>query len=577
MASLGSTSNPYFAPPVTIKTVSEFRRIRSGDSVEPENVKPAPESPESIDGLPPDEQVPVDCCSKTEALHYFDSECSAPIPTAFAADKAVDGCHASALGQFMNKAVDLKSAFQYAENVVDTGAEPSVAEGANAQATALPEAQAVSPVLSSPQASRQSLEQASVLKDPLEISGTNLTVEKDENGRVIKSLFCAGECICFNYDDAGELVEFNFANMDWTRTESGWAARDRQTDYTIEGRISVLESGSIRIEREDVVRTLKMSGTRIDEHKSGSRTESRKLKNKPSPYDLLARAKAVNSIWLSSHPNLKSTSGRSFPVSLKLDLVNESSVDQTESKSMIPELARIQLPDSVNDSSAQASSETADSRSQEISGRLRNLEFRLEQQRQNVARTNAKQHLQECFLKSSLWLTDRVAGQSSPKHLSQLDRLAQIYFERQRNDLAELTHMRALHIREEFYGKGQPELACSLQGLATIAEVRGNYSRAEELYKEAIELQANGLRKILFLFSEKVTDAARLSCQLDQLFACVRSLSNLYALQGRQRLCVVVYEKAQSLAAEIIEREPSAEPVLNETIARHMEAMKELA
>ena len=268
---------------------------------------------------------------------------------------------------------------------------------------------------------------------------------------------------------------------------------------------------------------------------------------------------------------------------MKLELVNDNSAPaagESLEKSLIPTQARVPgaTPAVIKETNITGSSSAAaETRLPDRLDKLRILEDSLEAEKQKFAGASPRQRLQECLLKSSLWLTDRMAGQSSPKHLSQLDRLAQVYLERQRNDMAELTYLRALHIREQFYGKGQPELAISVQGLAAICELRGDFVRAEELYKEAIELQENGLRKILFLYSEKVSDAAKLSGQLDQLFNCVSSLSRLYASQGRQHLCAVVYEKALALSKEIVEREPSARTVLDESVKEHLRVMSHLA
>ncbi|MBX9722695.1 MAG: tetratricopeptide repeat protein, partial [Candidatus Obscuribacterales bacterium] len=524
--------------------------------------------------------------------HFFDSECNIAAPTSFSVDGNQFG--SPALSEFLNRAVDFESAFEYAaeansaqttETELPSKYKTELNEEESGSFCAQPnteEASKSTETQSYDKSSREScriIDQAAVLKDPQESSISGAPVEFDEMGRVCKALFGSGEAVCFNYDESGELCEFNYAGIQWKKEAECWVANDRQTDYLVDGKISVLENGSIRIEREDVVRILKLSGTRIDEHKSGSRTESRKLKNKPSPYDLLAKAKAVNSLWLSSRQTIRHGEHAAQPAPLKLDLLDQQKTKLSSPNSMIPSIAEVQTPGTTGANLTCVPSAPIELRSMERSDKLRELEDQLlEAEEKQATVGNTKLRILESWLKSSLWITDRVVGQSSPKHLVQLDQLADLYFEQQRNDLAELTHLRALHIREQFYGKGQPELAISVSGLAKIYEARGNYIRAEEMYKEAISLQESGLRKILFLYSEKVIDSSKLTKQIDAIFASITDLSRMYAKLGKASQCAVVCEKAIGLSAEIAEREPAvAENELKGCIEKHIDEMRLLS
>lgn len=585
--------------PVTIKTVSEFRRARSTgqeQGVITSDIDQTSASSVSQISIPTHANV----SSIQSALHYFDSECSQQTvqPTTFEVNNEATP---SALAQFMNQAVDMESAFEFAGHTASTVMLQDAVYVQNVGADMLPEAvlfnieqlnaeQLIIPDnasdansfdTSSAQESALSAaveileEQACSLKDPQELSGTACGVEKDEAGRVVKALFYGSEIVNFKYDEYGFLSAFNYAGIEWKRDDNTWAAQDRQTDYIVDARITVLDNGSIQIVKDDVVRTLKASGTRIDEHKSGSKTESRKLKNKPSPYDLLAKAKAVNSIWLCSSQKQSRTTAQSC----QLDLVTDINMPFSEANtsSMIPRTAEVPnaRPAVVNPASISCiPSAPIELRSLERSDRLRSLEDELlEPHRREVSRLHWRLRMKECALKTSLWLTDRFAGQSSPRHLAKLDRLAQLYFEQQKNDLAELAHMRALHIREQFFGKKQPELAKNIRGLASIYEARGNYIRAEQMYKQAIDLQESGIRKILFLFSENVTDESILHEQLEQLFSSINDLSNLYVTLGKQNLCAVVFEKAQSVWDAIAEHEPAAIPALQEVADKYLKTM----
>ncbi len=570
--------------PVSLKTVSEFRQTRSCGKDSASGASSALET--------------TGCCDEiTTATIYAHADNSVSVPASFTAAQPDNAASSNAISEFMSKGVDFQTAFEYAAPAASANTSPSLKTYSSENATGLDSA-TDTPIACEKDIATIASEHDAYMA-PRHTGNDTVTdlsknavqtflrngspVETDPAGRVVRSFFCDAEVVSFTYNIVGELIEFNYANMNWTKTDDGWAAKDRQTEYSLDGKITVLADGSIRIERSDVVRILKTSGTRIDEHKSGSRTESRKMKNKPSAYDLLAKAKAVNSLWLNGRSSFKGncSNEQSFPAPLKLDLVNDSCQAEEEpnaAKSLIPKVAKVQAPaPAVVKESNLSCVPTApiELRSLERTRELRCLEESL-LETSAAERLSLKLQVTECLLKSHLWLTDRIAGQSSPKHLAQLDRLAGIYQSRQRNDLAELTHQRALHIREQFYGKGQPELAVSVRGLAGVQLSRSNFQRAEELYKEAIELYENGLRKILFLYSEKVTDAAKLGAQLNELFGTVGDLSRLYALQGRQQLCSVVYEKALALSSEIIEREPAAEETLNEAVKQHLNAMQEL-
>ncbi len=583
MAALSS----YTDLPITFKTVREFRDARAALQSKEIEIPVESQIISDIDQTSPGMlSSDIESSSIQSALNYFDSECSIPTPTTFNSENKNVG--SSALSEFMNRAVDFESAFEYAADQSASTAKykdevQECMEDNSCQSNFAPELIAAEQAISAETITSNchSLEQASVLKDSQEISCIGAPVEHDEHGRICKALFSSGESVCFKYAETGALCEFNYAGIQWQKEEEEdcWTAHDRQTDYLVDGHITVMDNGSIRIEREDVVRILKLSGTRIDEHKSGSRTESRKLKNKPSPYDLLAKAKAVNSIWLSSRHAVRPLGDHATnPTSLKLDFLDEQNIKNAPIQSMIPQIAEVQTYSNQSNLTCTPSA-PIELRSMERSERLRALEDQLtEQGEKQDSVDSTKLRIMESWLKSSLWITDRVVGQSSPRHLSQLDQLAELYFEQQRNDLAELTYLRALHIREQFYGKGQPELAVSVTGLAKIYEVRGNYVRAEEMYKEAISLQESGLRKVLFLYSEKVIDASKLTKQIDAIFSSITDICRLYSRLGKGQQCAVVYEKALGLSAEIAEREPAAAAnELKECIERRLDGMKQLS
>ncbi|MBX9685158.1 MAG: tetratricopeptide repeat protein [Candidatus Obscuribacterales bacterium] len=570
--------------PSTFKTVSEFRRARKTREHELQ-------TKDCIESAAPS-ALTAAANSIQEALQYFDTESSSVRASAFenTQHKSSD---ASAFSQFMSRAVSLESAFEFAEErslekAVEAGMtvslpsmlkEELLADDGHCQPLNFETVNEAEELLLPDEPTLESCRK--VASEAQESICSNNLLEEDSAGRVVRAFFCSVEWVAFNYDESGRLQEFNYAGINWKRaTQGGWTAQDRQTDYHVDGEIYVLKNGSIRIEKEEVVRVLKPSGTRIDEHKSGSRTESRKLKNKPSPYDLLAKTKSVDSIWLKSRSPFKAGSDQILHAPLRLNLLNElqsAPTASTQTHSMIPPAAQTQNQTLLKAQELSCvPSAPIELRSLERTEKLRSLEDELLDPQKGKA-SNLQMHLKECWLKSSLWFTDRIVGQSSPRHLEKLDKLARLHFEQQRNDLAELTHLRALHIREQHYGKRQTELAVNLQGLAEIYESRGNYLRAEEMYKEAIEVQENGLRKVLFLFSEKVIDEVKLETQLDAMFASIAGLAGLYALQNQNNLCTVILEKAEALVEEIHKREPAAASALSRSSEKHIQKIKECA
>ena len=563
--------------PQSLKTVSEYKKDRKTSELAA--IKAAPQADFATNDAANSIQA---------ALDYFDNESQLATPTCFVPEgqgKRDD----SALAAFMSKAADIESVFEFEDKspqvpgpgtlgaqlslvagLSDLGSKPQIPAG---QYSLEPE----ETFANNAKRSMSMFDQTAVLKDPLETSGVfTCTIERDNKGRVVRALYIGGEFCRFQYGENGELTELYYAGLSWKLDEEGWFARDRQTDYRVEGTITVLSDGCIQIEKDDVVRTLKHSGTRIDEHKSGSRTESRKLKNLPSPYDLLAKAKPVNSLWLNCNSKRNTGERLILHTPMPMDVINQLPDSNFVSNAMIPAIADVApLMDTGNFQSVNLPilerSERPD--------KLRELEDQLaiSEQDTSCSMTTFKREMTETYLKACLWVMDRVKGPSSQMHLQFLDRLAELYFSRQRNEMAELTHLRALHIRERLYGAKQPDLATNVSGLARINESRGNMQRAEELYKEAVDLQEMGLRKNLFLYSEKVIDGAKLAMQVEPLFSSMAELVRFFVSQRKVKEAAAVQSKAVQLFQDMSVRESaSLRSVLSSIIEPHLLTMKEI-
>lgn len=426
-------------------------------------------------------------------------------------------------------------------------------------------------------------------------------VERDSLGRVIAVRFGAGDTADFRYDSAGMLCAFTYGGLTWLREDAGfWRSGDRQVDYRIDGEVSVLHDGSIRIARPDVVRTLRTSGVRIDEHRDGSRTESRKLRNAPTPFDLLAKSKPVSSVWLSSAPasydqeriaaiQLFEAAGEVMDHGGVVDgLVSSSRNRMFTSETVVP-LAKVESNLRGNDAHKSikgapfVQEPQADrggfpaARGPAETSMLRNAVSRVPAVRENKSMNErwhcAKRDTTECVFKTLLWANALVRGQSSPSLIPLLDGLAAIYGEKHQNDDAETMHLRALSIKESYYGTRQPELAINVSGLADIYRRRHNFSRAEQMYKEAMRLHEKSVRKNLFLFSQGVFDEAKLTREIDALFRCIAGLADTYETQKKSHATRELYEAAMTLWTEIAQKTNHKLDVVLETIVERYVAV----
>ncbi len=425
-------------------------------------------------------------------------------------------------------------------------------------------------------------------------------VDRDESGRVTSVRFGGGDVAEFSYDQSGSVAAFTYAGLTWLHEEAGyWRSGDRQIDYRIDGEVAVLHDGSIRITRVDVTRTLKTTGVRIDEHRDGSRTESRKMRNAPTPFDLLAKSKPVSSVWLSSaspsrdHDRIQSiqlfeSNDDEMDHSRVVDgLITSSRNRMFTSETVIP---TSKVESNLRSMDAHKSAKgvpfvqepqvtTANRALPAETSMLRNAVSRLPEEKENRSfgewLHSFKRDTSEYALKAILWTNDMMRGPASPCQLPFLDALANIYTEKQQNDDAETMHLRSLHIKETYYGMRQPELAVNVSGLAEIYRRRHNFARAEQMYKEAMRLHEKSVRKNLFLFSQGVFEESRLTREVDALFRCIRGLADTYDSQKKYHATRDLHEIAMGLWGEISDKaNHKLDAVLEDIIDRYVAIIK---
>lgn len=93
----------------------------------------------------------------------------------------------------------------------------------------------------------------------------------------------------------------------------------------------------------------------------------------------------------------------------------------------------------------------------------------------------------------SLRIREERFGENHPDVASSLQGLATPYYATGRYDKAEPLYKRSLRIREEQLGENHPHVARSLEGLANLYRAIGCYDEAELLYLRAIDISLSKL------------------------------------------------------------------------------------
>ncbi|NEX23892.1 tetratricopeptide repeat-containing protein, partial [Thiorhodococcus mannitoliphagus] len=94
----------------------------------------------------------------------------------------------------------------------------------------------------------------------------------------------------------------------------------------------------------------------------------------------------------------------------------------------------------------------------------------------------------EPLYKRVLTLGENAVGPEHPDVATSLDNLASLYGSQGRYAEAESFHKRALALREEALGLEHPDVAVSLNNLGSLYESQGHYAKAEPLHKQALVL-----------------------------------------------------------------------------------------
>ena len=87
------------------------------------------------------------------------------------------------------------------------------------------------------------------------------------------------------------------------------------------------------------------------------------------------------------------------------------------------------------------------------------------------------------------WTSGRRRSGRSPDVAASLNDLANLYLLKGDYAKAEPLYKRALNIREKALGPEHPNVATSLNNLALIYYSKGDYAKAEPLYKRALDIR----------------------------------------------------------------------------------------
>jgi len=146
----------------------------------------------------------------------------------------------------------------------------------------------------------------------------------------------------------------------------------------------------------------------------------------------------------------------------------------------------------------------------------------------------------------SLQLAEATFGPKHPNVATSLDNLATLYQKQGRYSEAEPLCKRALAIREEVLGLDDPQVAMSLNNLAVLYRKQGRYTEAEPLYKRAVAIKEKAIPR----------DDRELATSLD-------NLASLYEKQGRYAEAELLVKRALVIQEALGPDDPDVATSLN--------------
>ena len=150
--------------------------------------------------------------------------------------------------------------------------------------------------------------------------------------------------------------------------------------------------------------------------------------------------------------------------------------------------------------------------------------------------TQANYDRAEPFFKRALAIDEEVLGSGQPEIANSLNNLATLYQAQGNYDQAETLFKRALAIAEKALGPDHPSVAASLNNLAILYQAQGNYAQAEPLFMRALEI------------AEKTLDPDHLT-----VATCLNNLAGLYHAQGNYAQAEPFFKRALEIAEKALD------------------------
>lgn len=135
-------------------------------------------------------------------------------------------------------------------------------------------------------------------------------------------------------------------------------------------------------------------------------------------------------------------------------------------------------------------------------------------------------------------LVSRCLGREDVHLPPYLDVVADAYYRRKLFDQAEQIHMRSLALRRFHLGRLHEDCALNLEGLARIKRDTGKCAVAARYYKEAIEVRAKCVRKLMFFDINGLCEDKATAKSIVALLGAVNELALMYCSEGK-------YEESQ--------------------------------
>lgn len=135
-------------------------------------------------------------------------------------------------------------------------------------------------------------------------------------------------------------------------------------------------------------------------------------------------------------------------------------------------------------------------------------------------------------------LVSRCLGREDVHLPPYLDVVAEAYYRRKLFDQAEQIHMRSLALRRFHLGRLHEDCALNLEGLARIKRDTGKCGIAARHFKEAIEVRAKCVRKLMFFDINGLCEDKATARSIVALLGTVNELAMMYCSEGK-------YEESQ--------------------------------